>query len=132
MYADYGGGVCKCQATKCVQIEVKQGAIFNLPCLVTTGTPDPHESGELGGITATPNPFTEVLQVALKNMESIPATADVQVKLLNLQGQVVYHRKLGNNERSFDIEGQQLPAGLYLVSLQVEGELISTLKVIKQ
>lgn len=132
VYADYGGGVCKCQATKCVQIEVKQGAIFNLPCLVTTGTPDPHESGELGGITATPNPFTEVLQVALKNMESIPATADVQVKLLNLQGQVVYHRKLGNNERSFDIEGQQLPAGLYLVSLQVEGELISTLKVIKQ
>lgn len=132
IYADYGGGVCKCQATKCMVIEVKQGAVLNIPCLVSTGSPDPHDSGELGSIAATPNPFSDILNVALKNMESIPGDADIQVKLLNLQGQVVYQRKLGPQERRFDLEAQHLPAGLYLVALQVDGELISTVKVVKQ
>lgn len=79
-----------------------------------------------------PNPGSEMLQVAYK----IDNTADVNIELLNLQGQVVRAYKGGNQEAGNYIQTlddlSSINEGMYLVVLRTNGKVMKSQKWIKK
>lgn len=86
----------------------------------------------MNGFEVYPNPFTNQLNVRFGIAQE---SALVDLRVFNLQGREVanlisgQNRLKGNHELSFDVQ-ENLPAGIYLVRLNVDGK-VTTQKMIK-
>ena len=87
-------------------------------------------NGDVGcnaGIRVYPNLTTDVLYIALKNVES---NGNYRVMLYNSQGALIMSKENIESETT-DISLGQLPVGTYLLTV-FENEMQTTFKVIKQ
>ena len=126
----YNGTICGCIKEICKEIKVAQGATSTASCtsgLSNNGT----VVGEIGKIVASPNPMTDQVHITLENATDIISELGAEVRLMNLQGQVVFSKKLGIGEKDLDIQAVTLPVGLYVVALLKDGEVLSTVKLVK-
>jgi|GEM_PF-1637441 len=73
----------------------------------------------------SPNPFTDKLNVLLP--ENI--TGNYLFQVSDLTGKIIYSKK--QNDKSFIWQGNSLPEGVYIVSIESNGKIISQ-KVIKK
>jgi uncharacterized repeat protein (TIGR01451 family) len=128
IYTNFGGSLCLCTKEYCRDIKVAQGSTSSVKC--TTGLTNTPVS-EIGKIIASPNPSTENFHVKLENATDILSETGAELKVLNLQGSLIFSKKLAIGETEMDIQAQSFPAGLYFVSLLKQGEVISTIKVVK-
>ena len=128
VYTNFGGSLCLCTKEVCREIKVAQGTNSAVNC--TTGLTHTGNS-EIGKIIASPNPSSENFHIKLENATDILSETDAELKVLNLQGTLLFSKKLAIGEAEMDIPAQSFPAGLYFVSLMKEGEVISTIKVVK-
>ena len=79
------------------------------------------------GITVFPNPATELLTV---NFDLAEATERLNIRLINVLGQVVYNDFLGSIQADFTtIDVSNLPAGTYMIHAQ-DGEAQFTQTVV--
>ena len=128
VYTNFGGSLCLCTKEFCREVKVAQGANSAVSCtsgVVGTGV------SEIGKITASPNPSTDNFHLKLENATDILAESSAELKVLNVQGKLIFTKKLAIGETEMDIQAQSFPAGLYFVSLVKQGEVISTIKVVK-
>jgi uncharacterized repeat protein (TIGR01451 family) len=128
VYTNFGGSLCLCTKEFCREIKVAQGANSAVSCtsgVVGTGV------SEIGKMTASPNPSAADFHVKLENATEILSEASAELKVLNVQGTLIFTKKLAIGETELDIQAQSFPAGLYFVSLLKQGEVISTIKVVK-
>jgi hypothetical protein len=106
-------------------------------------TPDPCYSGSWGvtldfSVTVTPllstNNFDNASFVAypnpVKDVLNLSYSSEISsVKVINLLGQVVLSKKVGNNSTQIDMAS--LTAGTYIVTITID-DIVKTIKVIKQ
>jgi uncharacterized repeat protein (TIGR01451 family) len=128
VYTNFGGSLCICTKEYCRDIKIGQGSNTAIKC--TTGLTNTPVS-EIGKIVASPNPSTENFHVKLENATDILSETGAELKVLNIQGTLIFTKKLAIGETEMDIQAQSFPAGLYFVSLLKQGEVISTIKVVK-
>jgi uncharacterized repeat protein (TIGR01451 family) len=128
VYTNFGGSLCICTKEYCRDIKVAQGSNSAIKC--TTGLTNTPVS-EIGKIVASPNPSAENFHVKLENATDILSETGAELKVLNIQGTLIFTKKLAIGETEMDIQAQSFPAGLYFVSLLKQGEVISTIKVVK-
>ncbi|MEL7532727.1 MAG: T9SS type A sorting domain-containing protein [Bacteroidota bacterium] len=77
-----------------------------------------------------PNPFDQHLKVSLAVDQ--PKNENWTLKLINAQGQIIYYRSLKAESQEIDINTLDLPAGIYLLSIQnAQGESLRK-KLLKQ
>ncbi len=77
-----------------------------------------------------PNPFDQNIKLALEVEQ--PKNENWTLKLINAQGQVIYYRSLEAKSQEIDINTVNLPAGIYLLSIQNDqGESLQK-KLLKQ
>ena len=125
----FKGSICTCTKTICKTIKIAQGSTFSTGCtrsLIGGGT-----TNEIGKMVASPNPSSGNFHITLVNSTEFLSQRNAEIKVLNLQGQVVFSKAININEAEFDINGQDFPAGLYFISLLKDSELISTIKIVK-
>jgi uncharacterized repeat protein (TIGR01451 family) len=125
----YNGSICGCVKEVCKEVKVQQGATSTSSC--TSGLTSGGGQSEVGRIVASPNPSSADFHITLENATDILSESGSELKLMNLQGQTVFTKKLAIGEKELDIQAVTLPAGLYLVSLLKDGEVMSTVKVVK-
>jgi uncharacterized repeat protein (TIGR01451 family)/fimbrial isopeptide formation D2 family protein len=125
----YNGSICSCVKEICKDVKVAQGTTSTQSC--TSGLTSGSTQTEVGRIVASPNPSSADFHITLENATDILSETGSELKLMNLQGQIVFTKKLTIGEKELDIQAVTLPAGLYLVSLLKDGEVISTVKVVK-
>jgi uncharacterized repeat protein (TIGR01451 family) len=128
VYTNFGGSLCICTKEYCRDIKIAQGTNSIISC--TSGLTNTGQS-EIGKIVASPNPSTENFHVKLENAKDILSETGAELKVLNVQGTLIFTKKLAIGETEMDIQAQGFPAGLYFVSLLKQGEVISTIKVVK-
>lgn len=75
-------------------------------------------------LSVYPNPANQSLYVLTDAVKSLNHAI---VRLVNLNGQIVYENKLGalNGFQSNVIDVQQIPAGLYVLMLENDGQILS-------
>jgi uncharacterized repeat protein (TIGR01451 family) len=129
VYTNYGGGLCVCYKEFCREIKIAQGTTNNVSCL--SGVNDNVGTAEIGKIVASPNPSTANFHIKLENATEFLSKTGVEVRVMNAQGSMVFSKKLAVSESELDIPAESYPAGMYFVSLLKDGELISTIKVVK-
>ncbi|MEM8906355.1 MAG: choice-of-anchor B family protein, partial [Bacteroidota bacterium] len=79
-------------------------------------------------LTAQPNPFQSTVQINYQ----FPANGQVKVlELYNQMGQLIKSQLIDDRQGWWSV-GEDLPSGLYLVQLRMDGKMAKTLKVIKQ
>lgn len=76
----------------------------------------------------TPNPFTEKTKISFNS----PAISDVEFKVYNMLGKLVYNENLkakqGNNMIQFF--SKDLPAGVYMYSLRSDNHIVTRRMVV--
>ncbi len=77
-------------------------------------------------VRAYPNPFVD----KFKFMISTPDDSDVDVEIINMQGQRVLHTKVGKNT-PYDVDGFAYPAGLYVIRAR-HMHTIKSIKITKK
>ena len=128
VYTNFGGSLCLCTKEYCRDINIAQGTNSAISC--TTGLTNTGVT-EIGKIVASPNPTSENFHVKLENATDILSEIGAELKVLNVQGTLIFTKKLAIGETEMDIQAQSFPSGLYFVSLVKQGEVISTIKVVK-
>jgi len=83
----------------------------------------------INAFTSYPNPFTKGLQLKIDLQEA----QEIQLSVTDLMGRKQYNQLLQGlqGENTFNVPLDQLAAGTYFVSLQINGEILSR-RVIKQ
>ena len=79
-----------------------------------------------GIATASPNPFSESLEVFPAN----PAAEQISLQLFNLSGQKVLDQQFPGGQVQYSLATAGLSTGFYLLRIEADGE-VQTLKVIK-
>ncbi|MBL7809882.1 MAG: T9SS type A sorting domain-containing protein [Saprospiraceae bacterium] len=73
-----------------------------------------------------PNPFSDQLSVQLEQFSEAP----VQLSLFNLNGQRVLDQSFTGGSETYTLNTAQIPAGFYLLRVELNGE-VQTVKVVK-
>ena len=126
----YKGTICDCIKTICKDIKIAQGATSSSTC--TSNLTNPSVSTEVGQLKASPNPSRDNFHITLSKMESVLENGKAEIKVFNVQGTLLFTKTIDTTINEFDIQAESYPAGLYVVALQKDGEVISSIKVIKQ
>ena len=80
------------------------------------------------GIKISPNPFTSRLTV-----RNLPDVDEVEIKIINILGQVEYYNKLINfSQPSTIINTAQLNSGIYILKINSTNKLLLTRKIVKK
>jgi uncharacterized repeat protein (TIGR01451 family) len=161
VYVDMGKGPCDCMMKFCRTIVVKPAGTLGYGVVCpkkidptgghtssdATTTSSQTRSAAQEGTDATgygemkvfPNPFDSQIEVQLNGIlteeEAVSESgkeSQFSLKMRNVQGQIVWEKEITKQTESVKIDGTRLPAGLYLVSLQRDGEVITSMKVVKQ
>lgn len=130
VHALYNGTICDCVKKICKKIKVVQGAVTSSTC--TSSVANTSASGEVAQLKASPNPTSDIFHVTLSKMEDVLEGGTAEIKVFNLQGSVLFTKTVDIKTTEFDIQAQDFPAGLYMLTLQKNGELLSSMKVVKQ
>lgn len=134
IYTNFGGDICICKKKFCRLITVIPGVKLNVPC------PQPSESDagiidsdidELSKIVVSPNPSSGDFHIVLENAKKLLDTDGVELKVWNLNGEVILTKALSIGESEFDFNSRDLPAGMYLVTLSKKGEIVTSTKIVK-
>ena len=141
IYADNGVNICECVEKVCMKIEVKEGYLWNntsceyRPIAPSTAPPASSSNSNTNAtslkMSVFPNPVSDNLTVVFDKQVSDTEGVTSQLELYNLQGQLIKQQPL---EAGFDetkVSMQQLPAGVYMISLRQNGQIISSAKVTK-
>ncbi len=81
---------------------------------------------ELSALTVFPNPGTGLFTLNFSEKPIEP----VQLRIFNLNGSLVYQRKI-NTERQYQFSLTNLPAGLYLLEVS-DGKIVTRIKLVKE
>lgn len=73
-----------------------------------------------------PNPASDYLKIEY----DILFVKEAEIKIYNSIGSVVYSRKLENKQDNIRVEVSNFDNGLYFCSLQIDGKLLNTKKVL--
>jgi uncharacterized repeat protein (TIGR01451 family) len=125
----YNGTICDCSKKICKKIKIAQGATSSSGCtssLTSTGA-----TGEVGQLKASPNPSSHDFHITLDKMESVLDNGKAEIRLYNVQGKLILTKTIDVLTKEFDIQAESYPAGLYMLTLQKDGEVISSIKVVK-
>jgi uncharacterized repeat protein (TIGR01451 family) len=125
----YKGTICDCSKKICKKIIISQGAVSSSAC--TSSLTNTSATGEVGQLKASPNPSSHDFHVTLDKMESVLENGKAEIKLYNVQGKLILTKTIDTLTKEFDIEAESYPAGLYMLTLQKDGEVISSIKVVK-
>ncbi|MFN0213298.1 MAG: T9SS type A sorting domain-containing protein [Saprospiraceae bacterium] len=122
------GGKCSLYVTQSdfgYKIEAYNVLEFR-PSDPTRGQAVAFSSTSSGTASASPNPFSEVLEVFL------PASAAQQIslQLFNLSGQKVLDQRFTGGQEQYSLSTEGLSTGFYLLRIEADGE-VQTLKVVK-
>ncbi|MEL6652303.1 MAG: T9SS type A sorting domain-containing protein, partial [Bacteroidota bacterium] len=74
------------------------------------------------GLSLSPNPTTGPLRVSWEGLSEY-TSGDLQI--LDLQGRSLLRRTLDLNQREFAADLSTFPAGVYVIQLQLEDQLLS-------
>jgi PKD domain/Secretion system C-terminal sorting domain len=125
----YKGTICDCSKKICKTIKIEQGITSSSACTSSlTGT---GASTEVGQLKAYPNPSNRDFHVTLDKMESVLENGKAEIRLYNVQGKLILTKTIDVLTKEFDIQAESYPAGLYMMTLQKDGEVISSIKVVK-
>jgi uncharacterized repeat protein (TIGR01451 family) len=125
----YKGTICDCSKKICKKIQIAQGATSSSAC--TSSLTNTGATGEVGQLKASPNPSSHDFHVTLDKMESVLENGKAEIKLYNVQGKLILTKTIDVLTKEFDIQAESYPAGLYMLTLQKDGEVISSIKVVK-
>jgi Secretion system C-terminal sorting domain/PKD domain len=125
----YKGTICDCSKKICKKIQISQGAVSSSGC--TSSLTSTTASGEVGQLKASPNPSSHDFHVTLDKMESVLENGKAEIRLYNVQGKLILTKTIDVLTKEFDIQAESYPAGLYMMTLQKDGEVISSIKVVK-
>jgi hypothetical protein len=94
---------------------------------------NPNSQPVITKISAYPNPFINSLSIDFYNNA---AGNQVSVDIYDLTGRLVYRRNAGNvpvgpNTLKLNIENSGFTSGLYLVKLNINGQIVNTAKLVK-
>jgi len=97
---------------------MKYNNFFDFECLVNN-TAIPRRKRDLE-ILIFPNPFHSTLRLSTENIEG-----EVKIKVITLQGQILYQETNTITPSSrLEVGLQHLPAGIYQISILVEGKML--------
>lgn len=125
----YKGTICDCSKKICKKITIAQGATSSSGC--TSSLTSTTATGEVGQLKASPNPSSHDFHVTLDKMESVLENGKAEIRLYNVQGKLILTKTIDVLTKEFDIQAESYPAGLYMMTLQKDGEVISSIKVVK-
>jgi uncharacterized repeat protein (TIGR01451 family) len=125
----YKGTICDCSKKICKKIQISQGAVSSSGC--TSSLTSTSASTEVGQLKASPNPSSHDFHVTLDKMESVLENGKAEIRLYNVQGKLILTKTIDVLTKEFDIQAESYPAGLYMMTLQKDGEVISSIKVVK-
>tara|TARA_B110000114_G_C15038227_1_gene375895 strand:+ start:255 stop:1142 length:888 start_codon:yes stop_codon:yes gene_type:complete len=74
------------------------------------------EENNLGKVKVYPNPFSETITVDFKDLQ-----IDGFIKIIDIAGREILNRKVNHN-KSVEINLAEVPSGVYIVSLETNGE----------
>jgi PKD repeat protein/Leucine-rich repeat (LRR) protein len=141
VYADNGEGLCACVGKICVEVVVKKGASTgsstcrSIPVAPPTAPPASSSNSNTNAtslkMSVFPNPVSNNLTVVFDKQVSDTEGVSSQLELYNLQGQLLKQQPLETGLDETKVSMQQLPAGVYMMSLRQNGQIISTVKVTK-
>jgi hypothetical protein len=141
VYADNGGNICECVGQLCIEVKVGKGlTASNSTCEYRPIAPPtaPPASSSNSNTNATslkmsvfPNPVSKDLTVVFDKQVSDTEGVSSQLELYNLQGQLLKQQPLETGLDETKVSMQQLPAGVYMISLRQNGQIISSVKVTK-
>lgn len=105
---------------------------WSSPSFISTPVTPGTETASAAGteLSVFPNPFTETFRISVKN--DVP-TAVYEATLADLQGKTIARPKgsLGTVNQNLQGVADQLPAGLYFLTVKNDGGLHQTLRVVK-
>ncbi|WAC00965.1 T9SS type A sorting domain-containing protein [Lacinutrix neustonica] len=84
------------------------------------------EEGVLPYITISPNPVSNIFNIHVTQKTSNPLTAT----LYTINGRAIFKQPLSYGVNAFSSKKLQLSAGLYLITLETEGEETVTKKIV--
>ena len=99
--------------------------------LIEEGMPTATNDLLENGITfeAFPNPFDSKIVVNLNFENQLPQ--NTELKVFNLLGQMIDVLSIDNNLNNI-VTGQEWQSGIYFLSLEADGKIIHSLKVVKE
>jgi hypothetical protein len=89
----------------------------------TIGTTATDDKELINAITASPNPFISQVKVTLKNIIDIES-----VQLIDIRGKIInvdFDITTSNGDTVISFDGSDLPAGMYIIRVMVDGKIIS-------
>ncbi|HKP31425.1 MAG TPA: LamG-like jellyroll fold domain-containing protein [Chitinophagaceae bacterium] len=99
----------------------------------TVSAQNPNSKPVITSINAYPNPFINNLSIDFYNNA---AGNEVSVDIYDLTGRLVYRRNAGNvpvgpNTLKLNIQNSGFTSGVYLVKLNINGQIVNTAKLVK-
>jgi len=96
---------------------------------------DAEQVPEKGRLSSSPNPFRELAVITYP----LTTKSEVDCRIYNLKGQLVKHLYAGSQDKGdqvlawegCDDRNQELPAGVYLLRLSIDGRPRTTHKMLK-
>ena len=132
IYTSYGGDICFCKKKFCRLITVIQGATSHAVCPNGGGADQTDlEIDELSKIVVSPNPSSGDFHIVLENAKKLLNTEGVELKVWNLNGEVILTKALSIGESELDLNPKDMPAGMYLITLSKKGEILTSTKIVK-
>lgn len=134
IYTNYGGDICFCKKKFCRNVTVIAGATSHAICPVPFGTDDGASDldiEELSKIVVSPNPSSGEFRIVLENAQKLLDTEGVELKVWNLNGEVIFTKALSIGESQFDLNPKDMPAGMYLITLSKKGGIVTSTKIVK-
>jgi PKD repeat protein len=139
VYADNGRNICECVEKTCMTIEVKEGSIWSKtscefkPVEPPTAPPASSSNSNTTSLKMSvfPNPVSNDLTVVF-DKQVLDNEHVAQLELYNLQGQLLKQQPLETGLDETKVSVQELPAGVYMISLRQNGQIITSVKVTKQ
>ena len=134
IYTNYGGDICFCKKKFCRNVTVIAGATSHAICPIPFGIDDGATDlgiEELSKIVVSPNPSSGEFHIVLENAKKLLDTEGVELKVWNLNGEVILTKALSIGESVFDLNPIDMPAGMYLITLSKKGEILTSTKIVK-
>ena len=134
IYTNYGGDICFCKKKFCRNVTVIAGATSHAICPVpfeTDGNAIDSDIEEFSKIVVSPNPSSGEFHIVLENAKKLLDTEGVELKVWNLNGEVIFTKALSIGESELDFYPKDMPAGMYLMTLSKKGEIVTSTKIVK-
>ena len=133
VYTSFGGDICLCKKKVCRTVTVIQGVASHAVCFQPL-IEDPSDSDmeeAFSKIVVSPNPSSGDFHIVLEKAETLLSKKGIELKVVDLNGIVVFTQALSIGQTELDIETKGFPKGLYFVTLAKEGKIVATAKMIK-